>query len=112
MDPMKPFNAIVKGTFAREGAFDAIKSANASTRVALVREPNNQHDKNAVRIDLEKGGFFSSKLVPVGYVAAGKAKQMAPRMDSGGKFEAQIVSTFTGDNQKFARCTVQIAQSA
>ena len=51
---------------------------------ALVREPDNEHDPNAIKVALA-GYFF------LGYVPAGIAKDLAPRMDRGERFLAFFV---------------------
>jgi len=52
---------------------------------ALVREPNNPHDPNAIRVAL-------AGIVFLGYVPRDVAKELAPLMDEGRKFMAFFVS--------------------
>lgn len=51
---------------------------------ALIREPENPHDANAIRVDV--GGYF------MGYVPSRIAEQLAPEMDSGRRFHAEYLS--------------------
>ena len=51
---------------------------------ALVREPDNPHDPNAIRVEL--GGLY------LGYVPRQIAKKLAPQMDAGKRFIALFVS--------------------
>jgi HIRAN domain len=47
--------------------------------VALIREPNNQHDENAISVHLET----YRRGMHIGYVPRGVASVLAPLMDSG-----------------------------
>ena len=51
---------------------------------ALVREPNNPHDPNAIRVEI--GGLY------LGYVPRHIAKDLAPQMDAGKNLFALFVS--------------------
>ena len=51
---------------------------------ALVREPNNPHDPNAIRVEL--AGLY------LGYVPRDIAKDLAPQMDAGKIFMAFFVN--------------------
>jgi hypothetical protein len=51
---------------------------------ALVREPDNPHDPNAIRVEI--GGLY------LGYVPRRIAKDLAPQMDTGRSFIALFVS--------------------
>ena len=51
---------------------------------ALVREPDNQHDSNAIRVALF-GEFF------MGYIPKDIAAHLAPLMDAGRVFDAEYV---------------------
>jgi single-stranded-DNA-specific exonuclease len=51
---------------------------------ALVREPNNPHDPNAIRVEI--GGLY------LGYVPRHIAKDLAPQMDDGKIFMAFFVN--------------------
>ncbi len=50
---------------------------------ALVREPQNPHDANAIRVEV--GGYF------MGYVGRQIARWLAPEMDGGRKFRAEYL---------------------
>jgi hypothetical protein len=51
---------------------------------ALIREPDNEHDPNAIQVSLF-GEFF------MGYVPKNIACDLAPLMDAGRKFGAEFV---------------------
>ena len=51
---------------------------------ALVREPDNSYDPNAIRVEVA-GHLF-------GYIPRAHAKELAPLMDQGGSFMAFFVS--------------------
>ena len=51
---------------------------------ALVREPNNPHDPNAIRVEI--GGLY------LGYVPRNIAEDLAPQMDDGRRFLALFVN--------------------
>ena len=50
---------------------------------ALVREPENRHDTNAIRVEV--GGYF------MGYVPKRIARWLAPEMDNGRRFRAEYL---------------------
>ncbi|MFZ0451945.1 MAG: HIRAN domain-containing protein [Desulfatiglandaceae bacterium] len=51
---------------------------------ALVREPDNTHDPNAIRVEI--GGKY------LGYIPRNIAKDLAPKMDQGKRFIALFVN--------------------
>lgn len=71
----------VHGIFA--GDVSAAKSLVIGSEVSLVREPGNKFDSNAVMVMAKKEGWFSSKLVKIGYLDKLVAKKVAEMMDSG-----------------------------
>ena len=60
----------------------------------LVREPDNPHDSNAIRVRI--GPYH------LGYVSKNIAKKLAPKMDSGRRFRAE----FAGRNEHTCHETV------
>lgn len=62
----------------------AVKSGDfhLGTPVRLVREPNNQHDPNAI------GVYASGARRPAGYVNKQNARRLAKRLDAGEKYAA------------------------
>ena len=52
---------------------------------ALVREPDNEHDPNAIRVAL-------AGVIYMGYIPRHIAKDLAPQLDAGRNFIAQFVS--------------------
>jgi len=67
-----------------------------------VREPNNPHDPNAVRLDV-LGGLFSKKYRTVGYVSRDLAERFAPLMDSGLRIECVVLEVTGGYRHKAYR---------
>ena len=61
-----------------------VKAAPCIRWFALVREPDNQHDSNAIRVALF-GEFF------MGYIPKDIARELAPMMDSGMEFDAEFI---------------------
>jgi hypothetical protein len=68
----------------------------------LVREPNNPHDPNAIRVELAE--FF------LGYIPKDKAKDLAPMMDIGRKFLAMFVSRNESPFHDTVGLTVEIVE--
>jgi HIRAN domain len=84
---------MVAGTL-HEGRLDTIReNLREDQRVFLVREPDNAYDKNAVRIDVARGGApiqrsetsFSLQCIDIGYVPREVAAEVAPLLDAGFK---------------------------
>jgi hypothetical protein len=69
----------------------------------LIREPNNPHDPNAIRVALF-GNFY------VGYVPEKIARQLAPKMDEGKKFLAFFVRRNEHPRHKRVGLTVRIEE--
>lgn len=68
------------GTFAIPEAKAVVKALPEAARVSFVREPDNPHDPNAIRIRHDADGTF------LGYVPKGIAAEWAPRLDGGERF--------------------------
>ena len=69
---------------------------------ALVREPDNPHDKNAIRVELA-----GKKL---GYIPKAIARDLAPEMDTGRDFLALFVSRNKHPHHKTMGLTVKIVE--
>ena len=69
---------------------------------ALVREPDNPHDPNAIRVEL--GGLY------LGYVPRHIAKDLAPEMDEGKRFIALFVSRNEHPLHDTVGLTVQVVE--
>jgi hypothetical protein len=67
----------------------------------LVREPNNQYDKNAVGVWITARSliFFKSE-VQIGYLNADTAEEIARYMDGGGYVSCQITEVTGGTRGK------------
>ena len=70
---------------------------------ALVREPDNQHDPNAIRVALF-GEFF------MGYIPKEIAVQLAPLMDAGREFDAEFVCVNKHPYHDMVGLTVKIVE--
>lgn len=69
---------------------------------ALVREPDNSYDPNAIRVEL--GEYL------LGYVPKGHAAELAPLMDEGRRFIAYFVSRNEHPLYKTLGLTVRIEE--
>ena len=70
---------------------------------ALVREPDNPNDPNAIRVALG-GGIY------MGYLPRHVARQLAPEMDSGKKFIAYFLKQNKHPHYKTVGLLVQIEE--
>ena len=70
---------------------------------ALVREPNNPHDPNAIRVALFRRLFL-------GYVPKAIARELAPEMDAGKRFLAFFVKRNEHPRHKWVGLEVRIEQ--
>jgi hypothetical protein len=70
---------------------------------ALVREPDNPHDPNAIRVAL-------AGIVFLGYVPKEIAKELAPLMDQGKNFMAFFVSRNEHRSHRTVGLTVRIEE--
>lgn len=55
--------------------------ADGPTEVYFVPEPENPHDANAVRVDVEKKKLFGKKRMTIGYLPAAIAASVKGRVD-------------------------------
>ena len=70
---------------------------------ACVRERNNPHDANAIRVALF-GEYF------MGYIPKETAAQLAPMMDTGGEFDAEFVCINKHPRHDIVGLTVKIVE--
>jgi len=70
---------------------------------ALLREPNNPHDRNAIRVDI--GG---KKL---GYIPKDLAQKLAPEIDEGKRFLAYFVRRNESPSHSIVGLTVKIIET-
>lgn len=68
---------------------DNIRSLTQGILLDIVREPENEHDANAIKVITKDG-------IDLGYLNARMAKQLAPCIDGGAMYEAEITD-ITGD---------------
>ena len=72
------------------------KYTNHGTRFIIEREPENEYDGNAIKVyvPVKKG----KHRLGLGYVPAKIAKDLAPLMDAGKKFETRFSYKIVSDN--------------
>jgi hypothetical protein len=73
------------------------KYCRVNAAVELQREPTNTQDKNAIAVYLLGKGVFGlgKRRDHIGYIKAGTAKQMAPKIDTGTlRIERAFVRSF------------------
>ena len=70
---------------------------------ALVREPNNPNDPNAIRVALF-GEYF------MGYIPKETAAHLAPMMDAGREFDAEFVCVNKHPHHEIVGLTVKIVE--
>ena len=99
--------AIVAGT----GFYSAstIRSAcKPGSIVALVREPKNKVDPNAIAVYLVVRGLLFTKRVQIGHLKASLAKRLAPKLDAGATAKAMVVSLWAPGDREFPRVSIDI----
>jgi hypothetical protein len=69
---------------------------------ALVREPKNPHDANAIRVEV--AGYF------MGYVGRQIARWLAPEMDGGRRFRAEYVGLNKHPYHDIVGLTIRIVE--
>jgi hypothetical protein len=74
----------------------AVVKCDVGDRLLLVREPDNDHDSNAVKIMREDGDFL-------GYIPSETAEELAERMDAGEEAWAEITTLTGGTDDKPTR---------
>ena len=75
-----------------EGRQDIVKALRAGDTLALRREPDNPHDPHAVKVLTESGG-------QIGYLSGRVASRLAPSMDTGARYTANV-SQITGGGER------------
>lgn len=73
-----------RGAFAQEVA----ASLGVNTRFELERDPNNRHDKNAIKVNVIEPHLGN---VWIGWIGAEYAKMIAPLMDDGVEFRIEFL---------------------
>ena len=78
--------------------------------VFLVREPENEHDSNAVAVFIEVGGLFSlgKNRVQIGYVKSSRSNVVASRLDAGEKIAGKVKSHFAPDKKNHPRVSLDL----
>lgn len=71
---------------------------------ALIREPDNSHDANAIKVSL-------FDIWPMGYIPGDLAKELAPMMDDGRMFDAEFVCRNEYPPHEWRGLTVRIVET-
>jgi len=87
----KMFSKVMGSMFAKDGQ-KIISGLVFGDKLDLVREENNQYDKNAIQIH--------SKGRQIGFVKADAARSLAPRIDEGEEFICLVEQVTGGSGVK------------
>jgi len=84
-----------------KNAQTTLPKLNTGDEITLIREPENQYDKNAIRTEAlgERIGFLPAHV----------ARELAHRMDNGENFKC-IVAQITGGGDKTYGCNVELEE--
>jgi hypothetical protein len=97
----------IEGT-GYEGRAGVIRShVKAGMPVELIRDRFNRYDKNAIAVCIRTPkflGLFGGGLAQIGFVDKERASKMAPKMDTGTVYHAEVLSLYT--DMKHPRVTV------
>jgi hypothetical protein len=88
-------NVIVAGTGFEGRASIIRRHCRNGQDVSLTREPNNQHDSNAIAVCIETPvlfGLLGKRFRKIGYIKAAAADGLAQQMDRGLKVTARVAS--------------------
>jgi len=77
-----------------DGRQEIIDKLKPSSPLNLKREPENEHDSNAIRVLTPAG-------VDLGFLNRNLAKQLAPLMDAGGQFECRVTDVTGGGGKNY-----------
>lgn len=69
------------------------------TTVRIEREPNNQYDRNAIKV-------VANDLGQIGYIGKDYAAILAPMMDNGDKFETIVYDYGVYKNRPYCKLTI------
>lgn len=61
-----------------------VMSLNMDDEMSLIREPENEHDSNAIAV-------HSWPIGPIGHIGRGIAERLAPELDAGTKWSVELV---------------------
>lgn len=84
----------IAGTFAIPDRSRVLRELRPGDRLRMIREPDNPHDGNAIRVDRER-----DKL---GYVPRADAAELAPQLDAGSRFVGIVAAIDRARGEIFA----------
>jgi len=96
------FNTKLAGV-SFEGRQDTIAGLQAGSELTLVRQPENEHDPNAIAV---RYGHLH-----IGFIKRGIATHLAPRIDAGARYRARI-TTITGGGERHLGVNVLVERDA
>lgn len=85
---MPTYHAQLVGVnFRPAEAKEAVKRLEVGNILALEREPENEHDSNAIKVLIP---YFGENLTFLGYIERGVASVIAPQLDEGYTFRVTV----------------------
>ncbi len=107
--------AVVAGTgFKNSNGSDRASIIRNNVRegmaVFLVREPNNEHDQNAVAVYIEAGGIFGfgKSKKQIGYIKATRSNVVAKKLDSGESIHGKVRSFNAPEGKSHPRVSLEL----
>jgi len=108
-------SAVVAGTgFKNSNGSDRASiirnNVKEGTVVFLVREPNNEHDPNAVAVFIEVGGLFGfgKSKKQIGYIKATRSNVVATKMDAGELILGKVKSFHAPEGKNHPRVSLEL----
>ena len=78
--------------------------------VRLVREPDNEHDINAIAVYIEAGGIFGfgKRERQIGYIKASRSNTLAAKLDAGEDVSGKVKSHFAPEKKNHPRVSLEL----
>ncbi|MCV6612417.1 MAG: HIRAN domain-containing protein [Amphritea sp.] len=108
---MKARNIVVAGTGFEGRAKVITKHIRDGMPVHLVRDKHNKYDANAIAVFIVVPvlfGLFGNRVHQIGFVKAGTAKSLAPKMDEGLRLKGVVDSYYAPKGREHPRVSVKI----
>ena len=94
--------ALVKGAFYRSPEIrQYVEMLDAGSPLALVREPENPYDANAIKVQ------DPDSELHLGYINKEMAELLAPDMDDGWAFTCTVVELVEGNRVNYPKCRIE-----
>lgn len=104
-------DAIVAGTGFEGRAHVIRRHCKKGMRVRLRREPDNEHDSNAIAVFLSVPrlfGLLGQAQAQIGYIKAAAAKGLAKKMDAGVPVTGYVKSFYAPEGREFPRVSLRL----